>query len=151
MPAHLFSLEKGTQISVFLDDRPGTLAQVCQLLGTQNINIHALTMAEGIDHGYLRIVVDQPADALPLLDQHDYLCFSKDVLLLEIGNQPGCLGALIQTWADQGINVEYTYCAGGPRVDRGLIVIRVDAPDKALELLSDQVVNGLSHARHEDG
>jgi hypothetical protein len=68
---------------------------------------------------------------------HDagYLVFERDVVLVEIPNEPGSLGKVTQAWAEAGINLEYAYCAGGPSVKHGLIVMRVDNTEKALDLL----------------
>lgn len=126
---------KGKQISVFLDDAPGALAKVCRLLGDAGINILALTLAEGLGHGYVRMVVDRPPPAGDLLRRNGYLFFEKDVLLLEVPNTPGALAGIAECWADRGINLEYAYCAGGLRVDHGLVVVKVDRTDEALEAL----------------
>lgn len=129
---------KGRQLSIFLDDRPGTLGQVTALLGDRKINIFALTLAEGTGHGYVRMVVDRHADAERLLREKGYLFFERDVVLLDIPNTPGSLAALAQWWGKNGINVEYAYCAGGPRVDRGLVVVRTNDNNKALAVLNEQ-------------
>lgn len=133
MPA---PVSKGKQISVFLDDQPGALAKVCRLLGDSGINIHALTLAEGLGHGYVRMVVDRPSDAGDLLRTQGYLFFEKEVLLLEVANTPGALAEIAERWAALGINLEYAYCAGGTRVDHGLVVVKLDRTEEALEALS---------------
>ena len=124
---------KGKQISVFLDDTPGSLAKVCRLLGDARINIHALSLAEGLGHGYVRMVVDRHPAACELLRKNGYLFFEKDVLLVEVANSPGGLAAITERWCALGINLEYAYCAGGPRVDHGLVVVKVDRTDEALD------------------
>ncbi len=124
----------GKQLGVAIDNRAGTLAEVCCLLGEAGINVYGLTLAEGIGHGYLRMVVDRGEDAMRLLDEHDYVAWWTDILLLEIDNRAGSLGAVAQALARAGINVEYAYCAGGPKVERGLVVVRVDDVPRALEM-----------------
>lgn len=126
---------RGKQISVFLDNKPGTLAAACEYLGENGVNIYALTMMGGIDHGYGRLVVDDHDKAVKLLHEKGYLVLERDVVLLEISNAPGCLGTVTRLWADAGINVEYAYCAGGPSVDQGMVVVKVDNTDQALVLL----------------
>ncbi|HBA83469.1 MAG TPA: amino acid-binding protein [Verrucomicrobia bacterium] len=127
---------KGKQISVFLDDKPGTLANVAAVLGSHHINIYALSLAEGIGHGYVRLVVNKHDEARQILHDAGELVMERDVLLLELSNQPGSLGVIAQVLSEKGINLDYAYCAGGPSVDKGLIVIKVDDTDKALEVLS---------------
>ena len=88
----LHSAKLGKQLSVFVEDQPGTLAAVTNLLGKQGINIYALTLAEGLGHGYVRMVVDQHDKAMKALRAADELTMERDVLLLELSNQPGSLG-----------------------------------------------------------
>lgn len=134
-PKILYSIEKGRQISVFIEDEPGTLGHVTHLLGEKGINIFALTLSEGLGHGYLRMVVDKPDEALAVLKEADELTLERDVLLLELSNTPGSLGAVASELGRNGINIHYAYCAGGPSVDKGLVVLRVSDADRAIEVL----------------
>jgi hypothetical protein len=131
----LHSASLGRQISVFLDDEPGTLAHVAVLLGRCGVNIFALSLAEGVGHGYIRMVVDKPEDALTALHDAEELVMEREVLLLEVSNTPGSLGLVARALADAKLNLEYAYCAGGPSVDKGLIVVRVNDAKKGLEVL----------------
>ncbi len=136
MSKPLCSVVKGKQLSVFLDDKPGTLANISRILGQHQINIYALSLAEGIGHGYVRMVVNKHEEAGQVLRDAGELTMERDVLLLELSNEPGSLGGVAQVLADAGINMEYAYCAGGPSVDKGLVVIRVAETEKALGVLS---------------
>ncbi|HOW98935.1 MAG TPA: amino acid-binding protein [Kiritimatiellia bacterium] len=131
----LHSVRKGRQIAVFLDDEPGTLSGIAALLGRHGVNIYALSLAEGIGHGYVRMVVDQPDAALKALREADELVMEREVLLLELANVPGALGEVTRRLAEAKINLEYAYCAGGPNVDRGLVIVRVDHTERALAIL----------------
>ena len=130
-----FKATAGKQISVFLENQPGTLAELSEFLGSKGINIYALTLTGGIDHGYGRVVVDQHEEAMQALRASGHLVFERDVILLEISNTPGSLGSVLRAWADAGINLDYAYCAGGPGVQQGLVVVRVDDTGKALSVL----------------
>ena len=129
--------QHGRQFSIFLDDRPGTLGQVMSLLGEREVNVYALTLAEGTGHGYVRMVVDRHEDAAAVLREAGYLFFERDIVLLEIANTPGSLAAVACLWGGQGINIEYTYCAGGPAVDRGLVIVRAEEVDRAVSLVNE--------------
>ncbi len=131
----LFSARVGTQISVFLEDEPGMLAGVAELLGKHGINVYALSLAEGLGHGYVRMVVDKPDEAKRVLRAAEELIMERDVLLLELSNRPGSLAVVARHMADAGINLEYAYCAGGPSVDKGLVVVRVNDTNKAVSIL----------------
>jgi hypothetical protein len=131
----LHSAKLGKQLSVFVEDQPGTLAAVSNLLGKHDINIYALSLAEGLGHGYVRMVVDKHEEAMSVFREADELTLERDVILLELSNRPGSLGCIAGTLAAAGINLDYAYCAGGPSVDKGLVVVRVDNSEKALKVL----------------
>jgi hypothetical protein len=128
--------EKGMQISVFVENQPGTLADVADLLGGKGINIYALTLTGGIDHGYVRLVADKHEEAMQVLTDAGKLCYEREVVLLEIANAPGSLAAVTRAWAASGINLDYAYCAGGPSVEHGLVVMRVDSVDAAVDIVN---------------
>ena len=131
----LHSAKLGKQLSVFVEDQPGTLAAITSLLGKNGINIYALTLAEGLGHGYVRMVVDKHDEAMKVLRAAEELIMERDVILLELSNQPGSLGRVAAILAAAGVNLEYAYCAGGPSVDKGLVVVRAGDPEKALKIL----------------
>ena len=133
----VFSAKKGKQIAVFIENEPGTLAAVTEILGKQGINIFALTLAEGIDHGYVRMVVDRYDEARKLLVQMGQLVIDREVVLLELANKAGSLAAVTRLWAAAGINLEYAYCANSPGVDKGMVIVRVNDTDKAIKLLQE--------------
>jgi len=133
-----YDCRRWRQLSVFLEDRPGTLGEVCRILGEAGINIWALTLAEGVSHGYLRMIVDTPDRAIEILRNSGYLYFEKEVLLLELANQPGGLAAVARRWGEAGVNIEYCYCASSPRVPVGLVVVKTDDPDRAIAVLQDR-------------
>jgi len=126
----------GRQLSVFLDDTPGTLAGATGLLGEAGINIRALSLAEGVGHGAVRMVVDRHADACALLRANGFLFFERDILELRVANRPGGLAEVLRRWGERGINVAYAYCAGGEDVERGLVIVRVDRAEDALAALA---------------
>ncbi len=133
----LYSASQGIQISVFLDNKLGALSEVCKLLGENGVNLHALTVAEGIDHGYLRIVVDSEDDAVRLLEDNGYMTFKRDVVLVEISNDPGSFGTVTDIWRDNGVNINYAYSAGGPAADRALLIVNVNDIEKSIQCLKD--------------
>ena len=135
----LHSVARGRQISVFVDDTPGTLAGIAELLGKNGINIFALTLAEGLGHGYVRLVVDKPDECVKVLKAAEELVLERDVILLELSNAPGSLGIVARKLGDAGINLEYAYCAGGPSVDKGLVVVM--KPNRLLKMVMKRIVD----------
>lgn len=135
-PSPLINATLGHQLSVYLDNRPGTLAEVIDLLGVNGINMLALSLSEGLEIGYLRITVDQCEAARACLEAAGHLVLDRDVILLEVANRPGGLAAAIDRLSARDINIEYAYSADSPRPDHSLIVVRVDNVEQALSALS---------------
>lgn len=127
---------RGRQLSVFLEDRPGTLATVCRQLGEAGVNILALSLAEGIDHGYLRMITSAPDRAIETLTDGGYLFYEKEVVLVESTCRPGVLGEVAQRWGSADINIEYCYCGTSADDTFSLLAARVDDMDRAIELLA---------------
>lgn len=130
-----YSAKIGHQISVFIENRPGALAQVIDILRDKQVNMLALTLNEGLDIGYLRITVDQLDLAKQVLEDAGHLVLDREVILLEVANQPGGFAAASDRWAKAGINIEYAYSATSPSPDRSVIIVRVADVKKALALL----------------
>ncbi len=131
----LYSARIGKQLSVFLENRPGTLSSVIDRLREQGINMVALSLSEGLEVGYLRIIVDDHKKAVRVLRDKGQLVIERDVVLLEVANAPGGMASAIDAWAKAGINIEYAYSATGPGSDVSLIVARLNDTDAALRAL----------------
>ena len=129
-------MEIAKQLSVFLANKPGTLATVCDELAGARVNIYALTISDTIDHAVVRMVVSDPQKALHIFGEHGVLAVENDVLLVESTNKPGSLARIAERLAKAKINIDYAYLATSPRAKEGLLVLRVKDPAKALGLLS---------------
>lgn len=134
---------KITQISVFLENKKGRLSEVCTLLGKNNINIRALTIAESQDFGILRIVVDKPGDAVELLKKHKFTNKLTEIVAVEVEDEPGGLAKILDTLSKRSINVEYMYGFVEKHSERALLVFRFDDPDKAIAVLSKNKIKVL--------
>src|SRR5438552_5556861 len=128
-------IESTTQLAVFLSNRPGALARVCDALAKADINIHALATSDTIDHSVVRMVVSDPTKALMLLGDAGVLAIENDVLLIEAGNEPGTLAKIAERLAAADVNIEYTYMAANPKSDKAMMVLRVSDVEKAQKTL----------------
>jgi hypothetical protein len=128
-------MEITKQLAVFLDNRPGTLARVCEALAESKVNILALTTSDTVDHSVVRMVVDDSQTAVWLLEEHGAMVVEDDVVLVEGNNKSGSLADIARTLRDAKVNIEYLYCATPPTSRKGLLVLRVDDPAKALKAL----------------
>jgi hypothetical protein len=125
------------QLSIFLKNRPGTLADVCDHLKEEGINIIGFSVSDTVDHAVVRIVVDEPMKAIHLLGNAGVLVVENDVLVIDLSNRPGVLAKLGKVLAEAGINIDYAY--GGLTADdqSGVLYVRVSNAKRALELLTD--------------
>ncbi len=128
-------MEIALQLSVFLNNEPGTLAEICDVLAEAKINIFALTVSDTTDHSVVRMVVSDPKRALFLLGEGGVLVIENNVLLLENANKPGAFGEVARRLAKAKINIEYAYLATSTSSKKGLSVIRVSDTKKAAKLL----------------
>jgi len=131
------SIETATQLAVFLANRPGALARVCDALAKAEINIHALATSDTVDHTVVRMVVSDPAKALMLLGEAGVLALETEVLMIETESQPGVLAKIAERLTDAEVNIEYVYLAAGRETERGLIVLRPSDIEKAQTALRD--------------
>ena len=130
-------MESATQLAVFLANRPGALARVCEALAQAEINIHALTTSDTVDHSVVRMVVSNPTKALMLLGEAGVLALESDVLMIETDNKPGVLARIAERLAESEVNIEYAYLAGSPEAAKGLIILRLSDVEKAQNVLRD--------------
>ena len=131
------SIETATQLAVFLANRPGALARVCEALGNAGVNIHALATSDTVDHTVVRMVVSDPTKALMLLGEAGVLALETEVLSIETASEPGVLGQIAERLAEADVNIEYAYLAGGREAEKGLIILRPSDVEKARSVLED--------------
>jgi hypothetical protein len=132
----LLTIEIRTQLAVFLENRHGALARVCDALAKAGINIHALTVSDTVDHSVVRMLVSDPTKALMLLGERGVLAFENDVLLIDASNEMGVLGRIADALSRVEVNIEYAYFATGTTSPKGIIVLRPSNVEKARHALS---------------
>src|SRR6266481_1592100 len=138
MNAHpKLSIETMTQLAVFLANRPGALARVCEALAKAGINIHALTVSDTVDHSVVRMIVNDPTKALMLLGERGVLAFENDVLCIDASNEMGVLGKIADALSRAQVNIEYAYFATIGTLPKGIMVLRPSNIEKAREALSN--------------
>jgi len=124
------------QLALFLENRPGMLARVCDALSAAKINIYAISTSDTVDHSVIRMVVSDPAKALFVFEEHGTLVVEDDVLMITGDNKPGSLAKISHRLASAKINIEYAYCATPPDAKRGLMIVRVSDARKAMRILN---------------
>lgn len=132
----IVSLETATQLAVFLENRPGALARVCEALAKAGVNIHAMTVSDTVDHSVIRMVVSDPTKALMLLGERGVLAFENDVLCIDAANEMGVLGKIADALSRAEVNIEYAYFASEGTSPKGWIILRPSNLEKAREALN---------------
>jgi len=132
------------QISVFLENKRGRLAELTRLLADNGINIRALCIAETVDYGVLRLVVNDPDRAQRVLADAGFTVTETDVLAVELVDRPGGLARVIEPLSRAGINVEYLYAFVGRAAEKATVVLRLEDMDRALPLLQQEGVRVLT-------
>jgi hypothetical protein len=134
-------VETTKQITVFLENKPGRLANVLLALARDKVNITALSVMDKHEHSVLRMVTDDPAKTVQVIQALNTPCTETDVLVVELRNQPGALAHVCEVLAAEHINVDYAYCSSGGRNGRVVGIFKVSNTDKAIRVLGQSVNN----------
>lgn len=135
------------QISVFLENRAGRLAEVTTLIGDSGINIRALALADTSDFGILRILVDKPDEAYKILHDNGFAATETEVIAVEIPDIPGGLASILTPLQEIDVNVEYMYAFLEKATDKAIVVFRFEDVGKAIEALQANGVTVLESAQ----
>lgn len=123
------------QISVFLENRQGSLEQFTTLLGENNVDLIALSIADTTDFGILRAIVSDNEKTLELVRQHGYTAKLSDVLAVTVPDTPGGLSGALRLLNQGGISIEYLYSFVRRVNHQAVIIFRVDNPAEAEKML----------------
>ncbi len=131
------------QISVFLENRAGRLAEITRLLGEAGINIRALSLADTSDFGVLRLIVNNNDKAKAVLKEHGFTVGKTHVVAVEVEDRPGGLNRILEILSKKSINVEYMYAFVQHTGEDAVIIFRFDDIDAAVKLLLDSNIKVL--------
>ncbi|MGD8980226.1 MAG: ACT domain-containing protein [Desulfobacterales bacterium] len=136
---------KAEQISVFLENKTGRLAEVTGILSEANVNIRALALADTSDFGVLRLIVDDNIKAVKALKNRGFTVGRTDVVAVEVEDKPGGLHRLLDMLNKAQINVEYMYAFVQHSGENAVMIFRIDNTDEAVKVLEEhnvKVING---------
>jgi len=119
------------QLSVFLENKSGRLAEVLRLLSEAGISLRALSLADTRDFGVLRVIVDDVGKAHAMLKERGITANETDVLAVEVSDRPGGLVGILDLLANQHVSVEYMYAFVARSGDRAIMIFRFDNVDQA--------------------
>ncbi|MGI6485568.1 MAG: acetolactate synthase [Tepidanaerobacteraceae bacterium] len=125
------------QISVFLENKPGKLAVVTNVLFENNIDISAISIADTSQFGIVRMIVNNPEKAASVIKEAGFPVSMTEVLAVEVSDSPGGLNEVLRVFENGEISVEYVYSFLKRNADKALILFKVDNPEKAIQILKD--------------
>ncbi|MBR6740532.1 MAG: acetolactate synthase [Clostridia bacterium] len=132
------------QISVFIANKHGRLAELTDILSSAQIDIRALSIADTADFGVLRLIVNDPAKAVEVLKSNNVTAKLTKVIAARLDDCPGALASVLNILAKADIPVEYTYAFLSPRGADACVILRVDDNDAAVAALAAGGVKLLS-------
>ena len=132
------------QISVFLENRTGQLAEITQLLAENKIDIRALSIAETTDYGLARMIVDDCHKASAILLEHGDILSMTPVWAVEVPDRPGGLAEVLGVLSENHVDVEYMYSLFTHREGRAYMVMRVSDDPRFLSTLGDRKIRLMS-------
>ncbi len=138
---------KVEQISIFIENKSGRLAEITRILGEADINIRALSLADTSDFGILRLIVNDPAKAKLALKDKGFTVNRTEVVAVEVPDRPGGLSAILQALDKHEINVEYMYAFVERCGGNAVIIFRFDETDRAISTLLENGFNVLEGER----
>jgi len=125
-----------TQISVFIENKPGHMMPLLEALAEHELNIRALSIADTADFGIVRMIFEEPEEALRAIREAGFTARTNDVLRVEVPDQPGgLLDAVVRPLASASINIEYIYAFADNPLTTAAVVLKVDDAERALEAL----------------
>jgi hypothetical protein len=126
---------KVEQISIFLENKPGSLENVTGILKDANINIRTLSLADTTDFGILRLIVNDVDTSIKVLKENGLRVSRTTVVAVEVPDRPGGLHSILEVLSKNGVNVEYLYAFVEKSGQNAVIIFRFDAPDAAIDVL----------------
>ncbi len=123
------------QISIFLENQSGRLAEITRILAEAEVDIRALSIADTTDFGILRLIVNKPDRAFEVLRDNGLTAIQTKVVAVHLEDVPGALHRVLQILQDKGINVEYAYAFITRKADDAYVIVRVEDDARAVEEL----------------
>ncbi|MBN2443273.1 MAG: ACT domain-containing protein [Spirochaetales bacterium] len=125
------------QVSVFLENKKGRLADVTNVLAGKGINIRALFLADTQDFGVLRLIVNDAEKTLSILKDNNFVAQETHVIAVEVEDKPGGLNKILNVLSENNINIEYMYAFVEKKADNAIVIFKIDEQEKAIKTLKD--------------
>ena len=123
------------QVSIFVENKEGKIAQVLNILAKENINVSALSLADTTNFGILRLIVDDPKKAKNILQMEDMIVKINEILAVGINDEPGGLAKVLSILAKANVQIEYMYAFTGHNKEYATVVFKTNDIEKAYDCL----------------
>ena len=131
-------VQRSNQLSVYLENRVGALAQICRIINEESVNIIGICAIDTVEEAVLRIIAEDSVAAKKTLEAHDFRVIETCVLVIDLENIPGATGAVATILNDAGINIDYIYASAHPDEERAVLILRTHQIDEAVKALEEK-------------
>ncbi len=135
------------QISVFVENKQGSLVKITDVLARESIDLRAMSIADTQDFGILRLIVSDTDRAVEVLKRENCIVTVTNVVGARLRNEPGALATVVKVLSEGGINMEYMYAFNGATPHHAYMVLRVDDNEKVEELLLQKGIKSITEAQ----
>lgn len=131
------------QLSTFLENSPGGVAEVTRILAEANVDISALVLSDTIDFGVLRLIVSDTEKAYRILKENKFIVRQTDVIIVPISLEAGSLAKVLEVLANACVSIEYMYAFSGREYGEAFAVFKMEDLDEAKEVLEKNNIKRL--------
>ncbi|MCL2772438.1 MAG: ACT domain-containing protein [Oscillospiraceae bacterium] len=131
------------QLSIFIENKPGRLAEITDIIAKNNINLRALSLADTANFGILRIIVEDANTAEKILKDNGLTVSVTSVISIGVGDRPGGLAEILKKLAEQNIGIEYMYAFVSKQSGEAYAIMRIEEDFRAMEILKNAGYKGL--------
>lgn len=126
------------QLSIFLQNRMGSLSKPLEVLSENDINIRAMCMADTSEFGILRLVVDNPIKGKEVLEENNFLVKITEIIGVEMNDAPGGLTTVLNIIKENNIDLEYLYAFTHEKADKAILLLHTDDIDNLINVLTEK-------------
>jgi hypothetical protein len=132
------------QISIFVENKPGRLLDVVEILGNSNIDIKAISLADSSDFGIVRLICENPESAYEVMNNSGFTASLTEVLAIAISDKPGSLAKVLRALKESDVNIEYMYGFSAKTKDHAVMIIKVSNLEETIKCCISNNVQVLS-------
>lgn len=135
-----------SQLSIFVENKPGSLTEITEILADNGVDLRALSMADTKDFGILRLIVSDTDKALAALRKHRCIVTLTDICAVAVPDEPGGLARVLRLLSDRGIGIEYTYAFISHSGRDAYVVLRIEDNERAEAVFRENGIRGITQA-----